>query len=136
MLDFNAISEHNGWSISIVGITIVFSGLVALSIVVSQLHKMLMAWENRKTWLKRLKAFLLGKGSIQPGLEDAPFEVLEDAKNLSLLSPFLPEPFSSEDLFEMAEKRGIDIRQYSIHYLTDSGYLKLDNQGNYFWIKE
>jgi len=136
LLDFYAISEHNGWSIAIVGITIVFSGLVALSIVVSQLHKVLMAWDNRRILFKRIKAFLLGKGSIQPGLEDAPFEVLEDAKNLSMLAPYLPEPFTPENLFNIAEKRGVEIRQYSIHYLTDCGYLKLDNQGNFFWIKE
>lgn len=136
MLDFQAISEHNGWSIAIVGITIVFFGLVALSVIVSQLHKILMAWDNRRILAKRLKAFLLGKGSIQPGLEDAPFEVLQDAKNLDLLAPYLPEKFSPDELFAIAEKRGIEIRQHSIHYLTEAGYLKLDKQGNYFWVKE
>jgi len=33
-----AINANNGWAISAVGITIVFSGLVLLSFVIAQLH--------------------------------------------------------------------------------------------------
>ncbi len=136
MLDFGAISDQSGWSIAIVGITIVFTGLIGLSIIVSQLHKVLMFWENRRIYSKRIQAFLLGKRSILPGLEDAPMQVLEDAKHLSLLAPYLPQPFSAEKLFELAEKRGLNIQYHSIYYLTDRGYLRPDKQGNYFWVKE
>ena len=41
-----AIIVHNGWAISIVGITIVFIGLVALSALISQLHKLVALYDN------------------------------------------------------------------------------------------
>ncbi|MBL0731242.1 MAG: OadG family protein, partial [Desulfosarcina sp.] len=41
MYGFEAISAYNGWSMSIVGVLIVFSGLVILSITISQIHKVL-----------------------------------------------------------------------------------------------
>ncbi|MCF6246649.1 MAG: hypothetical protein L3J69_04730 [Desulfobacula sp.] len=46
MYGIEAINANNGWAISIVGITIVFSGLVTLSSVISQLHKVLAIWED------------------------------------------------------------------------------------------
>jgi hypothetical protein len=43
-----AINTNNGWAISTVGITIVFSGLVMLSLVIAQLHRALALWEKLK----------------------------------------------------------------------------------------
>jgi len=37
-----AIAAHNGWAMALAGALIVFSGLVILSFVISQLHKILM----------------------------------------------------------------------------------------------
>ena len=49
----DAISASNGWAISVVGISIVFTGLVSLSAVISQLHKLVDLFEIPE----RLKAF-------------------------------------------------------------------------------
>ncbi|MEN8212519.1 MAG: OadG family protein [Thermodesulfobacteriota bacterium] len=46
MYGLEAINANNGWSIAVVGVTIVFSGLVMLSFVISQLHKILDLWKN------------------------------------------------------------------------------------------
>ena len=45
MTGLEAISAHNGWSIAAVGITIVFTGLTMLCIILSQLYKVLDFWE-------------------------------------------------------------------------------------------
>lgn len=44
----DAINAYNGWAISVVGVTIVFTGLVVLSMAIAQIHKLLNLWENRK----------------------------------------------------------------------------------------
>jgi hypothetical protein len=44
---FHAISTHNGWAMSIAGALIVFSGLVVLSTAISQIHKILLFFENK-----------------------------------------------------------------------------------------
>ena len=41
-----AINAHNGWAISVVGITIVFTGLVALSALISQLYKLVALYDD------------------------------------------------------------------------------------------
>ena len=46
MYGLDAIAANNGWAISGVGISIVFSGLCVLSFVISQLHKVLNLWES------------------------------------------------------------------------------------------
>ena len=47
MYGFHAISTHNGWAMAIAGTLIVFSGLVVLSAVISQLHKILLFLETK-----------------------------------------------------------------------------------------
>ena len=47
MYGFHAISTHNGWAMAIAGILIVFSGLVVLSTAISQIHKILLFFENK-----------------------------------------------------------------------------------------
>jgi hypothetical protein len=41
-----AITTHNGWAMSLAGALIVFAGLVVLSTVISQLHKILGIGDN------------------------------------------------------------------------------------------
>ena len=47
MYGFHAISTHNGWAMAIAGALIVFSGLVVLSTAISQIHKILLFFENK-----------------------------------------------------------------------------------------
>ncbi len=55
MFGFENISNHNGWAIAAVGASIVFSGLVVLSFVISQIHKILNLWEDREKVVRRFK---------------------------------------------------------------------------------
>ena len=50
MFGLKAISAHNGWTMAVVGAAIVFSGLMVLSFVISQIHKLLIFWENKKRY--------------------------------------------------------------------------------------
>ena len=47
MYGIDAINAHNGWAIAVIGAGIVFTGLVVLSIAISQLHKLLILWDKR-----------------------------------------------------------------------------------------
>lgn len=51
MYGLEAIDAHNGWAIAIIGTGIVFSGLVVLSIAISQLHKLLILWDKRDKFI-------------------------------------------------------------------------------------
>ena len=47
MYGLEAIAAHNGWTMALAGALIVFSGLVVLSFVISQLHKILNIWDKK-----------------------------------------------------------------------------------------
>jgi hypothetical protein len=58
------ISAHNGWAISLVGITIVFTGLTLLSLAIDQLHKILNIWENKDKYLNNQNRKILTSPTI------------------------------------------------------------------------
>jgi hypothetical protein len=41
-----AINAHNGWAISVVGISVVYTGLVTLVVLLSQLHKLVALYDD------------------------------------------------------------------------------------------
>lgn len=47
MYGLHAISTHNGWAMAVAGALIVFSGLVVLSTAISQIHRILLFFENK-----------------------------------------------------------------------------------------
>ena len=61
MTGLEAISASNGWAISVLGISIVFSGLTLLSITIAQLHKLLDMWERRAEYYDRFKEKFIKK---------------------------------------------------------------------------
>ena len=53
MFGIDNITQNNGWAMAAVGASIVFSGLVVLSFVISQIHKILKLWDDREKILER-----------------------------------------------------------------------------------
>lgn len=84
MYGLKAISVYNGWTMAFAGALIVFSGLVVLSFVISQLHKVLVFFEKKS-------------GGVQPYPEMALVETYENE-----LGFLLPEPFP-EDINEIVQ---------------------------------
>lgn len=135
MFDFSRIAAQNGWQISFLGISIVFTGLVTLSIVISQLHKLLLLWEKRERVLKRIKDFSF-KGRIDPDEEliaKLPEDVQENAKHIKLLLTFVGQPINLPDLTRLALKRGIEIEHETIHHLLQNGLLSHNELGLFVW---
>ncbi|UCD31775.1 MAG: OadG family protein [Desulfobacterales bacterium] len=71
MYGLEAISAHNGWAMALAGALIVFSGLVVLCAVISQLHKILKIWDKKQPLLPE---------DLDPDIEDEP----EDEPLISL----------------------------------------------------
>jgi Na+-transporting methylmalonyl-CoA/oxaloacetate decarboxylase gamma subunit len=55
LFGFENITANNGWAMAVVGASIVFLGLVILSFVISQVHKILNLWEQRDEFFNRNK---------------------------------------------------------------------------------
>lgn len=134
MYGLQAISANNGWAISVVGITIVFTGLVLLSISIAQLHKVLDMWENRHN-LAKLKDKLLKKSS-----REAVLSLTEkqkgSARQFKLLVRTMDDTFSLPRLLKMAEISGLEAPHSSLAILLKSGIIKPDQQGFFTWDRE
>ena len=136
MLGLKAISTNNGWEYAIVGICIVFSGLVILSIVISQLHKLLNLWENRSAILSamrenRKKAPL--KSPAKEELSERALNLVEAKKQYRLLVSRLSDPFALPKLLRLAEKSGLHRPHSTLNDLIQAGIIEPDATGYFIW---
>jgi hypothetical protein len=132
MLDLQAISENQGWAISVVGITTVFTTLIVLSLLISQLHKVLALWERRRQIGRALFGNKDNKGKKEETRLSWPAQ--EAANSFDLLTARAGERLTSLDqLLELAEKRGVVVDQKTLEELTACGRLVQDENGRFIW---
>ena len=132
MFGIENISAHNGWAISIIGITIVFTGLTTLSIIISQLHKALDFWENkRKFWPARNRH--REAESFSPSEISLPPYTRESARQYKMIVDRLGEPFSLPQLLSDAQRCGLDHPHSTINELIRSEIIVPDGTGYYQW---
>ena len=143
MYGFEAISTHNGWAMAITGALIVFSGLVVLSTVISQLHKVLNLFEGglaRLTDGRNLKepqatSVQINKGAkkepdAKPLFPDNIEEIIEDYKAAS--EP-LGESFALTDLYRIAGEIDAPHPHLTISYLRQHQHLQPSGDGMFSW---
>ena len=128
----NAINAHNGWAISVVGITIVFTGLVMLSMAISQIHKLIELWENRNELSLRQKKApepVKTRTFLTPGER-------ESARQFKLLAEILNDHFSLPKLLNLAQISGIDHPHATLARLLESDIVVADGDGYHIWNME
>jgi hypothetical protein len=117
---FEAISHHNGWAIAATGACIVFAGLATLSLIISQLHK-LVALLDRPP--KVIVDVVVEEKPQAPPLPDCPMNIdLTVARYLPLIGELDPE-FDLADLYALAKRYHLPHPHLSIRCLQDAGKL-------------
>ena len=135
MYGFDAINANNGWSIAAVGIIIVFTGLVLLSSIISQLYKVLDFIENPKRF-----EFLSRKKSVEKKekytLLSLSKNQKESAKQFSLIIKTMEEHFALPKLLRIAEVSGLGEPYKNLTNLLDAGIVEPDTEGYFIWNKD
>ena len=140
MFGFDNITANNGWSMAVVGSAIVFIGLVVLSVVISQVHKILKLWEQRDEFLNRYKkqAQIEEPKTVKAPVSRQPR--LPSVKELaSIYRPLveqLNQPFNLLQLFEISNKMDLAHPHLSIKYLQEAGVLVPQGDGTFIWDKQ
>lgn len=135
MYGLEAINANNGWAISVVGISIVFTGLILLSLVISQLHKVLALYENPG----KIKEWFTRETPLAEGLQtSSPVMVIQEeqkgiAKQFSLLVRTMEDHFSLPRLLHLAQISGIKNPHSNLNLLLKSAIIFPDNQGFFCW---
>ena len=139
MFGFENIAANNGWAMAAVGATIVFVGLVVLSFVISQVHKILNFWEQRNAFFSQNKK---QAPTEEPKTTKAPVSTphhLPTVKELaSIYRPLveqLKQPFDLSQLFEISKKMDLPHPHLSIKSLQEAGILVSQGDGTFTWDK-
>jgi hypothetical protein len=132
----NAISAYNGWAISALGISIVFTGLIFLSCAVEQLHKILKIWDDRKLYIQKLRG--IKKTYVKEAVDEVetPIDMEEAERNARLLTDVIGgEPFSLPKLIYIAKQRGLKSPCSTIDKLLKAKAISPDGNGYFIWSK-
>lgn len=120
-----------------VGASIVFAGLVVLSFVISQIHKILALWEQRQKYIARFR-----KPLSTPSAEKSDVSVYAQyrfpsadvlAADYGHLIDRLEEPFTLSQLFEVARQNDLPHPHLSIQRLQEAGMLVALGDGTFTW---
>lgn len=138
MNGLNAISAHNGWNITIVGISIVFTGLTLLSFSIAQIHKFLKLWEERYDYYKIIKELFQKK---EKRYEDIPeftvsHDFKESARQFYLLIETIGKPFPLPRLLKLAERCGLSQPHSTLNKLLEAKLIIPDGEGFFNWDQE
>jgi len=132
MYGLEAISHHNGWAISIVGILIVFTGLVTLSLLIRLFPNIIALIEGKeqsKTQPEPQKEHTQPK-TQKPAINNS---IKEAVRQYQHLISWMGEPFSLPRLIELAEKRGLVRPHSTINQLIHASVIQPDDKGFFLW---
>jgi hypothetical protein len=134
------ITSNNGWAMAAVGASIVFSGLVVLCFVISQIHKLLTLWDDREKLLDRFRKTVPAETVVEKA--EAPVYVERHLPSVDELAGIyqplveqLEEPFRISQLFEIANKNDFPHPHLSIQRLQEAGLLVAQGDGTFTWNK-
>ncbi len=137
MYGFEAISAHNGWGMALTGALIVFSGLVVLSAVISQLHKVLNLFEGSMARLSEGHAEspqATADRKKEPDIKPIfPYNIEETIANYQSASEPLGESFTLRDLHRVAGEIDAPHPHLTISYLRQHQHLKPSGDGMFSW---
>ena len=145
MTGIDAIIHHNGFAMSAVGITIVFSALVTLSLIISQLHKLLTLWDDRRAYGKKLRDFFsIAKPPVsRPPRADAQDseiqyfdDIHESSRQFQILIEAMGEPFALPALIRIAESFGINHAYSTVSHLIVNNLIVPDGNGFFVWNQD
>jgi hypothetical protein len=134
MFGIDNITSNNGWAMAVVGATTVFVGLAVLSFVISQVHKLLDAWENRA----KDKA-VAGERPTEkaPARQEQRLPTVSEL--CSIYRPLveqLQEPFLLTQLFEKSKEMDLPHPHLSIKSLQEADVLVAQGDGTFTWNKQ
>ena len=130
---FEAITTHNGWAMALTGATIVFSGLIILSALISQLHKLTNYLDQRQ------KSTSTHADEPAAAPDEAAVKKAGRFDADAAIAPFraaaatLTEPFELADLHQTARKMDLPHPHLTIQALCHKGELVPDADGLFRW---
>jgi hypothetical protein len=132
---FEAITAHNGWAMALAGALIVFSGLVILSFVISQLHKILAIWDKKTPPLPEDQEPTIGDEPIISLPKELPSDINEVAKLYKPLIDEIGETFYLSNLYAVARKNEFPHPHTTLSAFREHDIMIPHGDGVFSWIQ-
>lgn len=131
MQGIEAINAHNGWAMAVTGACIVMTGLTTLSIIISQLHKIVGLFEQKEV------APPAPEPAVQPALGIDPKAILDDlelsAKAFQACSAQLGATFPLQSLYKLLAAKGDPHPHITVRELREASLLVPAGEGHFEW---
>ena len=134
MFGFEAIIAHDGLGISVIGISIVFVGLILLSFAVSRIHKIIELWDKRHRFKKPQQKKERKEATVQDLTVSQ--DVRRASRQFKMLIEWIGEPFPLPKLLDLSEKCGLSRPHSTINELLKYELIIPDGNGYFMWNKE
>ncbi len=145
MYGLEAISANNGWAMAITGPLIVMSGLTILSIIISQLHKVVAVFDKKAE--QTAEPVVKGKKGEQTPKPPAgnagrdeisvpkilPSNIFETAEIYQVLIDKLEQPFELRDLYQAAGQHDFPHPTLTVSRFREAGILTSEGEGLFTW---
>lgn len=130
MYGLEAISAYNGWAMVIIGPLIVMSGLTILSLIISQLHKVVALFDKKDK--QTTEPAVKGRDEISVP-KVLPIDISETAEIYQQLIDKLEQPFELSDLYRVAEENNFPHPVLTISRFREVGILEQAGEGVFIW---
>ena len=134
MYGLEAIQAHNGWAMAITGAVIVLVGLSVLSLIISQLHRIIAMIDNRSDRKsKKLKA--RSEATVPESKPELPplSNLNETMNRFKPLTKEIGDPFDLAALFRIFKLHNDPHPHLTIRSLREQGYLIPAGEGLFAW---
>ena len=129
-----AITAHNGWAMAATGACIVITGLVILSFIISQLHRILQIFDKKETAQPDI---VEESAPAAPSKDTAGADPLADiaatAKQYRLLTSQLGNTFQLAQLYQALDTAQVPHPHITVRELKATGYLAAAEEGQFSW---
>lgn len=137
MYGLEAIAAHNGWAMALAGALIVFCGLVVLSSVISQLHKILNIWDKQPAESPEDQALAADEESedepIMPLPKEFPSDINDVAKLYQPLIDDIGDTFYLSNLYAVATKNQFPHPHITLSAFRECGIVIPHGDGVFSW---
>ena len=132
VFDFARISASNGWAMALTGAVLVMLGLATLSLIISQLHKIISFFEKAPTTTDETKH--QGKLAADTHMDaDYLMDPEVTVKLYQALTADLGDPFDLAKLYQLAVEDQLLHPHLTLRTLRESGWLVPAGEGTFTW---
>lgn len=134
-INFAAITQHKGWAMALTGASIVLTGLTVLSLIISQLHKILGFFEKKDK--KTTPSATTGEKAPSAINETPGFDPLADLQKCAQLyqsmTSKLGESFGLAQLYKALDEASCPHPHITVRELKEAGFLAPADEGLFSW---